>query len=274
MRCLCVDEPASLAERVESTASEFDLVVAAGGDGTVGAVAAGLHRARRDGAEHVPPLAVLPLGTGNDFARQLDMSRDPVQALDAARAALAAGRRRWIDLIGCSSPQLPGERRYALNAVVGGLGGKVADVLTPAIRRRWGHLAYLRAVIPELLRWRSQSVVLHVDGRRFASDALTVVIANGRFAGGGIPLAPSAAPDDGRIDIVVIARPSILRVAPLLLRVLRGRHGGSEEVLQMSGRRVSLEADGDFWMNLDGETWAAGPASFDLVPRALEVLLP
>lgn len=274
MRCLCVDEPGSLADRVKATASEFDLVVAAGGDGTVGGVAAGLHLARRDGATSVPPLAVLPLGTGNDFARQLDVRGDPVRALDAARASLAAGRRGWIDLIACSSPQLPGERRYALNAVVGGLGGKVADALTPAIRRRWGRLAYLRAVLPDLLRWRAHSVVLHVDGRRFASEALLVVIANGRFAGGGIPFAPRAAPDDGRIDVVVIARPPVLRLPPLFVRLLRGRHGASGEVLEVDGRRIELEADGDFWMNLDGETWVAGPASFDLVPRALEVLLP
>ncbi len=255
-------------------ARDFDVVAAAGGDGTVGSVAAGLCLARRDDADRVPPLAVLPLGTGNDFARHLGVPRDPVKALDAAREALAVRRRRWLDLIACTSPQLPGERRYALNAVVGGLGGKVADALTPALRRRWGRFAYLRAALPELLRCRAHSLVVHVDDRRFDVEALLLVIAGGRFAAGGIPLAPRADPADGRIDVVAIERPPFPRLPATVLRVLAGRHGDTDEVLQVAGRHVVVEAGSDFWMNLDGETWTAGSAGFRVVPRAFELLGP
>lgn len=247
-------------------------MAAAGGDGTVGGVASGLYLARRDGADGVPPLVVLPLGTGNDFARHLGAPRDPAKVLDAARKALAVGRRSRIDLIACSSPQLPGERRYALNAVVGGLGGKIADVLTPRLRRRWGRFAYLRAALPELLRCRAHSIVLHVDGRRFELDVLLLVVAGGRFAGGGIPFAPTADPTDGRMDVVAVGRPSLPRLPATALRVLRGRRDPKDDVLEIGGHRVALEAGSDFWMNLDGETWTAGSASFEIVPSALELL--
>lgn len=250
-------------------------MAAAGGDGTVGCVATGLHLAGRDGAGGgVPPLAVVPIGTGNDFARELGMPRDPLEALAAARDALAAGRRTPVDLIACASPQLPGEPRYALNAVVGGLGGKVADALTPALRRRWGRFAYLRAAVPELLRCQARAIVLHVDGRRFEMEALMLAIAGGRFAGGGIPFAPKADPGDGRIDVVVIGRPPLPQLPATVLRVLRGRHREADEVLEVTGRRVAVDAGSDFWMNLDGESWAAGSAAFDIVPHALEVLRP
>ncbi|MFW6039528.1 MAG: diacylglycerol/lipid kinase family protein [Gemmatimonadota bacterium] len=269
-----VGDPGSLAERVRETARDFDVVAAAGGDGTVGGVAAGLHLARRDAAGRVPPLAVVPVGTGNDFARDLGVPRDPADALESARKALGAGRRRWVDLIACTSPRLPGERRYALNAVVGGLGGRVADLLTPALRRRWGRFAYLRAVLPELLRCRTHAVVLQVDRLRFEVEVLLVVVAGGRYAAGGVPFAANADPGDGRADVVAIGRPPAPRLPLTLLRLLRGRHGNSDEVLEVRGRRVKLEAGGDFWMNLDGETWTAGSAGFEVVPRALEVLSP
>lgn len=254
-------------------ARDYDVVAAAGGDGTVGGVATGLHLAGKGDGE-VPPLAALPLGTGNDFARHLRMPRDPLEALDALREALAAGRRRWVDLIACASPQLPGERRYALNAVVGGLGGQVADALTPTRRRRWGRFAYLRSAIPELLRCRSHSIVLHVDGRRFELEILMLVVAGGTFAGGGIPFAPKADPGDGRIDVVAVGRPALPRLPATVVRVLRGRHEDADEVLYLDGRHLAVEAGSDFWMNLDGESWVAGSASFEIVPRALEVLLP
>lgn len=265
-----VTDPSRLADLAAGAAAEgFEVVAAAGGDGTVGAVAAGLHRAATGAA-----LAIVPIGTGNDLARQLGIPLEPAAALALARAAVEGGRRRALDLIACEAPQRPGERLFATNAVVGGLAGRIGDRIGPEERRRWGRLAYLRAGLPELVRYTPQPVRLDVDGRRYEAEALLVVVAGGRCAGGGIPFTPTADLFDGWLDVALIRRVPAWRLPGLLLRVLRGRHLETRGVVAARGRRVGLEAGGGFWMNVDGETWVAGCARFTVEPAAVDVLLP
>jgi diacylglycerol kinase (ATP) len=267
--CL-IEDPGRLEEAATAAAREgFEVVAAAGGDGTVSSVASGLYRSKTEAA-----LALVPIGTGNDLARHLGIPLEPAAALALARAAVDAGRRRSIDLIRCESPQRPGQRLLAFNAVVGGLAGRVGDRIESEHRRRWGRFAYLRAGLGELVRYRPVPIRMDVDGRRFEAEALLVVLAGGRFAGGGIPFAPSADLFDGRLDVVVISRTPAWRIPVTLLRVLRARHIGADNVLFTRGRRVELEAGGDFWMNVDGETWVPGCARFEVEPAALPVLLP
>jgi len=258
------------ADLARSAADEgYEIVGAAGGDGTVGAVAAGLHRAGAGAS-----LAVLPTGTGNDFARHVGISRDPLKALRAALISATAGRMRPTDLIRCTSPLEPARPQWALNAVVGGLAGRIGDAVDADRRRRWGRLAYLRAGIDELRRLDPQPIRLTVDAREFELDALMIVVAGGRYVGGGIPLVPDADPFDGRLDVVVILRTPGVLVPATLFRVLRGRHGGLDNVLAVSGRRVEVQAGADFWLNRDGEAWTSGSAVFDVVPAAFSLLLP
>jgi len=265
-----IEDPSRLADAATAAAREgFEVVAAAGGDGTVSSVATGLYRSRTDAA-----LALVPIGTGNDLARHLGVPLEPAAALAVAREAVDAGRRRSIDLIRCESPQRPGQRLLALNAVVGGLAGRVGDRIQSEHRRRWGRFAYLRAGLGELVRYRPVPIRLDVDGRRFEAEALLVVLAGGSFAGGGIPFAPSADLFDGRLDVVVITRTPAWRIPATLVRVLGARHIGADNVLCARGRSVELEAGGDFWMNADGETWVPGSARFEVEHAALPVLLP
>jgi YegS/Rv2252/BmrU family lipid kinase len=247
----------------------YEIVAAAGGDGTAGAVAAGLYEADTGAS-----LAVLPIGTANDFARHLGIPRDPRDALRAALASADASRVRAVDLIRCVSPGEPDRPRWVLNAAVGGLAGRIGDALGPERRRRWGRLAYLRAGLEELRRFEALPVRLTVDQRQFELEALMVVVANGRYAGGGIPFAPGGDPFDGRLEVVAILKTPGVLIPATVLRVVGGRHIGSGNVLALAGRHVEFHADADFWTNLDGETWMAGSARFDVVPEALSVLLP
>lgn len=265
-----VVDPREIADLARSVAEEgYEVVAAAGGDGTVGAVAAGLHRAATGAS-----LAVLPIGTGNDFARHVGIPRDPLKALRAALASAVAGRTRATDLIRCVSRAEPDRPSWALNAMVGGLGGRVGDGLDDRRRRRWGRLAYLRVMFDELARLEAHPVRLIVDEREYEVEALMVVVAGGRYAGGGIPLVPDADPFDGRLDVVVILQTPGILLPSTLLRVLRGRHTGSDNVLTLAGRRIEIGAGAEFCMNLDGETWTAGSAVFEVVPGAFPLLLP
>lgn len=101
-----------------------------------------------------------------------------------------------------------------------------------------------------------------------------LVIANGRYAGGGIPFAPGGRVDDGWLDVVVIRAASLARLGVLIPRVLAGRHLADPNVEHTRARTVSVEADPGFWFNVDGETWTSGSASFELQPRALPFVRP
>lgn len=265
-----VVDAARITELAASAAREgFEVVAAAGGDGTAGAVAAGLHEAGTGAV-----LAILPTGTGNDFARHLGLPRDPLVALRTALASADAGRVRAVDLIRCVSPRDPDRPRWALNAVVGGLAGRIGEALGPERRRRWGRLAYLRAGLEELRGFDALPIQLSVDERQFEFEALMLVVAGGRYAGAGIPFAPDADPFDGRLDVVAILRTPGPLIPATVFRVLRGRHIGADNVLAVAGRRVAVQTDADFWMNVDGETWTTGSGRFDIAPAALSLLVP
>jgi len=261
----CAD-PARMTDMAAAAASEgFEIIAAAGGDGSVGAVAAGLV-----GSGTAARLGVVPIGTGNDFARGLGL---PLEVLSAVENLTSDGVRT-VDVIRCRSPQMPGAERLSLNAVVGGLGGRISDSMTPKMSRRWGRFAYLRAGLSDLITGSPLPVDLTIDGHRRSLDCLMLVLANTRFAGGAIPFAPGADPSDGRVDVVAIPgmpRPALIRTA---IRVLRGRHDGTRGLIMRSGRSIQIAAGPSFWFNLDGETWVAGEARFDVLPGAVDVVVP
>lgn len=260
------ENPAHLSDMAAAVAVEgFACVAAAGGDGSVSAVAAGLVRSGTEAR-----LGVVPIGTGNDFARGLGIPLDLRLAIDG----LGSQRVRTVDMIRCRSPHVPGGERLTLNSVVGGIGGRIGDVITEQLSRRWGRLVYVRVGIVELLTGAPSPVILRIDGQRFSLDCLMLVVANGRFAGGAIPFAPSADPSDGNLNIVAVAGMSRFARLRVAVRVLRGRHDGTRGLIIRTGQSIEVDAGSSFWFNLDGETWVAGPARFDVMPGALDVVVP
>ena len=159
--------------------------MAARRDGTINAVVNGLavdfSRAR---------LGVIPLGTGNDFARSIHVPID----LNAALEVLATGAEQVVDIVQVTSDRV----RYFVNVAAGGFSGLVDEQLTEELKRTWGPLAFLRsaaAALPDLAQYRT-SLVFDDEGL-FEIQAFNVIVANARFAGGGIPIAPAAAINDG-----------------------------------------------------------------------------
>ncbi len=261
----------------------FDTVIAAGGDGTVNEVLNGLAEAVMAG-EGAPCLGILPLGTGNDLVRLLGVPADPEEAV----AALRRGVRRRLDV---AEMRAGGESRFFLNVAAGGFSGEVDRALTPEIKRSWGPLAYLRAATEALRQLDAYRVRLRFDGEETVEiSALNVVVANGRFAGGGLPVAPRAHPADGLLEVVVIPEMPIPAMVALAPRVLAGRHldvaeeqerdreaSGEEpetpRLLYRRCRTVDLESDPPMPWNTDGELVGECSPSFRVVPGALGVLV-
>lgn len=242
------------------------VVVVAGGDGTVQEAVDGL--VPPDGTVPDTAVAVVPLGTGNDLARTLGVPLDPHDAL----GVLARGRVRRVDLVRARC----GEReRRLVNFAIGGFAGDVADRVTPDLRRRWGGLVYLRAAVAGLPSLRRHRVRLIVDGESSApADVLAVVVANGRRLGGGIPVAPRAEVDDGRLDLVAIRGDVPARVPLTVARLLGGRHLDAPGVVWRRGRSIEIRARDPMSFNGDGQPLGSGPASFRVLPGALRVVVP
>lgn len=235
--------------------------IAAGGDGTVSEVASGLASAPAGTS-----LGILPFGTGNDLARSLGIPLD----LGHAAHVLRTGRARPMDLVSVQSGS-PG--KMAINSIAG-LGGDVAAGLDPELKRTWGSAAYLRTALDDVASAASFRAEITLDDERMTLDLTNVVVANGKFLGGGIPVAPLAELDDGLLDVMVLPALPALRLFGLVPHVLLGRHHRSRHVIHRRSRRVRVAPDSPMPVTIDGEPAGTGPVTYEVEPGVLQVIRP
>ncbi len=263
-------EAAGDAERLAAEAVDegFELVVAAGGDGTlnevVNGLAAGFGRTR---------LGILPLGTGNDFARTIGVPADLEQAL----AVLAAGRLWRID-VGRVEVQdaetAAAVRRYFVNVSAGGFAGEMNERMDDDVKSRWGPLAYLRTALEAFADRKGYETKLTLDGSEvLCLPTYNVVVSNARYVAAGIPVAPQAELDDGLFDVMVVPERSIPQLAALVPQILLGRHTESDLLELRRARRVEVRSDPPMLFNVDGELVGVSPAVFEVLPRVLDVVV-
>jgi diacylglycerol kinase (ATP) len=244
-----------------AVAKGFDFVIAAGGDGTLNEVVNGI--ATKAGAVQI---GLLPLGTGNDFARVLKLP----SAIDDNIDILRAQRTKAIDLVRLKSDRV----RYFVNVSAGGFSGLVDEKLTPEIKQTWGPLAYVRsaaAALPELHAYRSKVVL---DGtERFSVDLYNVIVGNGRYVAGGLPVAPEADPSDGQLDVILISKCSTTDLVVLAAQMLVGKHLSSDGVVFRRAAKISIRSRPGMWFNTDGEMVGNEPAVFQVMPGALNFVV-
>lgn len=239
----------------------IDLVVAAGGDGTLNEVVNGL-AADFDRAH----LGLLPLGTGNDFARSIGVPADLEQAL----AILREGRRRRIDV---ARAILGGKSRWFLNMAAGGFSGVVSEKATEA-KELWGPLAYMRGALDALPELTAFETSLLLNGaERLDLDTWNIVISNGRYVAAGIPVAPQAEVDDGLLEVMIVPATTIPSLALLVPQVLLGQHLESDLILFRRVTRIEIESTPPMAFNVDGELVGEESAIFEVHPRALEMIV-
>jgi diacylglycerol kinase (ATP) len=245
----------------EAVCSGCDYIIAAGGDGTLNEVVNGMVPYR----DRIR-LGLLPLGTGNDFARCLKLPVD----LEENFEILAAARTRRIDLVRVKSDRT----RYFVNVSAGGFSGVVNEKLTRAVKKTWGPLAYLRsaaAAFPDLRAYRT--TVRFGQNESISLDLYNVVIANGRYVAGGLPIAPEANPSDGLLDVILIPKRSNMEMALLVARILMGKHLRSDGIVFRRLPKISIRSRPGMWFNVDGELVGNEPAVFEIIPRALQFVV-
>jgi diacylglycerol kinase (ATP) len=240
-------------------AGEVDAVVAVGGDGTVGACAAGLADA---GPGARAALGVVPAGGGNDAARSLGLpAGDPL----AAAALLPRLRRRPADLATVAG-------RGYLNVAGAGFDSEVNRVANQRLGWAGNRPRYVGAVLAQLAVGRVAGFELVLDGRAERLTGWLVAVANGPSYGGGMKVAPQASLADGLLDVVVIGAIGKLEFLRTFPKVFSGAHVEHPAVAVHRAARVELDADRTLAVYADGEPAGNLPATFAVRPAALTVL--
>jgi diacylglycerol kinase (ATP) len=242
------------------------LLVAVGGDGTVNEVAQGL--AGRNGVE----LAVIPRGTGWDFVRTYGIPR----RLEDAVAVALGGRPRSIDLGRASYRTWAGAEAesYFANIASAGMSGAIAKRANETSKALGGKVSYLWATLAVFSRWRNDEVRVAVDGETRSGRMHDVVVANGRYFGGGMMICPEAEPDDGLFDVLTIGDLTKRDLLLTLPKTYRGRHLPHPKAELLRGAVVEVDSETPLPLELDGEQPGTTPARFEIVPQALRLRVP
>jgi len=243
----------------QAVANGFDRVIAAGGDGTLNEVVNGLV-----GAPRRVEMGLLPLGTANDFARTVNIPPD----LEGAAAVLEAGRKQEIDVVKLTPSESPAH--YFINVSAGGFSTKVDKNIDKQTKVTWGSLGYAISALKAFPELEPYEATLTFDDEPSVTVLIyNLVVANARFVGGGIPVAPEADLGDGLFDVIVFRAVTLTRLMTLVPKAMLGQHLDDDDVLYRRAGRFEVSSQPPFELNTDGEVIGRCPATFEIVPRAI-----
>jgi diacylglycerol kinase (ATP) len=237
-------------------------IAGAGGDGTLNEILNGV-------SEHLSrvTLGVLPLGTGNDFAAAIGMPKGHAEAVEI----LAAGESAKVDVVRLRNREIS---HYFLNTSAGGFTTVVDEKLTAESKDWLGVIAFYLAAARALPDMEEYRLRVKFDNEEFEElAAFNLVVANGRTMGGGVPVAPNARLDDGLMDVLIFPTMPIAKLAVVVPQVLLGRHTGSADLIHRQAQQMIITSEPSFSLNADGEIIGEAPAIFDVLPKALSVVI-
>lgn len=270
---------------------DYEIIAVVGGDGTLSEAAAGFFALDENvSKEDVPAsinknavLAILPAGTGDDFARGLKGTRASVDKWIAELIGYCRdpveSNTRLVDVIYGRADR--GSKEFiSINVVTMGIGAEVARRVAAQSRLTQqlpGEARFVAAAFGALAKWREREVLIRIDGKEVIECRTNLLaVANGVYAGGGMMFAPAACVDDGQLDLLVsrdITRAGILRELP---RIRRGGHLVNPNVRAIKATRVEIETTGnenELAIEADGNVRGVTPARFQIMPGALRLIL-
>jgi diacylglycerol kinase (ATP) len=259
--------PGELTVHAREAASDgATLLVVVGGDGSVNEVANGV--AGVGGVE----LAVIARGTGWDFVRTYGIPRRLEHAVEVA----LNGRTRTIDLGRVTYRTWAGAEAhsYFANIASAGMSGAIAQRANATTKALGGKASYLWATLSVFAGWRNDEVRVSVDEESRGGRMHDVVVANGRYFGGGMMICPDAEPDDGLFDVLLIGDLTKRDLLLTLPKTYRGRHLPHAKAEVLRGALVTVDAESPLPIELDGEQPGTTPVRFEAVPRALRLRVP
>jgi YegS/Rv2252/BmrU family lipid kinase len=246
----------------------YDMVIAMGGDGTIHEVINGLMKVSE---EKRPILGVVPVGSGNDFAHGINISRESTEALTCA----LDGEASTVDL-GLMIDE-HGRKEYFDNTL--GIGfGAVVTIRSHKLPVLRGFLMYLTAVIQTIILDHNPiAMQIETDDQKWEQSVIYLVICNGPREGGGFLIAPEAKIDDGLFHYAMITNVSRAMMFRIVPEVMKGTHGRFKQVRMGTCKKFTLSADRPLYIHADGEIFS-GPGTdlrkvgFEILPKALRVV--
>jgi diacylglycerol kinase (ATP) len=261
-------DPQHLVELARQAAAEKpDVLVSAGGDGTHHYVMNGMF-----GSE--VPLGILSVGSGNDLATGLGIPLEPT----IAASALIYGRTWQIDVARVVSPRNP-SGRAAESRIYSCIAGAGFDAIVTRfandhVHRVHGSAAYAWSILRCLKFYRPFAVAIQSEKRSFSGNLIFVTIGNSTTYGGGLKMAPQARLDDGLLDVCIVTEMSKLELLRWIPNAYRGTHLKNPRILYFQAEKVTLESESRLELFADGEFIQDLPATIDVVPRSLNVIVP
>ena len=240
-------------------------ILVAGGDGSVHDVVNGVMNCGLDADDRVT-LAVAPGGTGNDWARSLGIGRDP----QAIVASIVGGRTSLLDVGVIDFPQAPAPTRRWFVNVAGA--GYDAHVIAHLPERIPSALSYIKGALSGLASYRSALFHVAADDVKIDSRLLLALVANGRYCGNHMDVAPNARPDDGMLDVVLIDDVSLASALMKIAKLYRGTILGDPVVRYLRTTSVRIDSVPRVAVEADGQVVGETPAEFSLRPRAIQVV--
>ncbi|WP_163100810.1 diacylglycerol kinase [Peribacillus alkalitolerans] len=237
---------------------KYDVVIAAGGDGTIYEVVNGLAD-----AEYRPKLGIIPVGTTNDFARAIHVPR----LVDAAVDIICAGHTMPIDVGKMNE-------KYFINIAGGGRLTELTYEVPSKLKTMLGQLAYYLKGIEMLPSIKATEVAIEYDGKLFEGEIMLFLVANTNSVGGFERLAPDASLNDGMFTLLILKKTNLAELIRIATLAIRGEHTKDPNVIYVKANRIKVTPTEKMQLNLDGEYGGLAPAEFVNMYRHFDVFVP
>ncbi|TQE89234.1 diacylglycerol kinase [Ureibacillus terrenus] len=237
----------------------FDIVVAAGGDGTLNEVVSGISP-----FENRPKLGVIPMGTTNDFARALHIPRKIEDAVDV----IVKGDTIPVDV------GLLNEERYFINIAAGGRITELTYEVPSKMKTVLGQLAYYLKGLEMLPSIKATNMRFEIDDEIFEGEVMAFLCALTNSVGGFEKIAPDSSINDGKFTMMILKKCSLADFIKVLTSALRGEHLSDPNVIYRKASIVKVTSNEEVLINLDGELGGKAPATFQNLKRHIEVFVP
>lgn len=236
---------------------QYDVVIAAGGDGTIHEVVNGLAE-----QEYRPKLGIIPAGTTNDFARALQIPRDVSSAVDI----ITKGELIPVDIGRINE-------KYFINIAGGGRMTELTYEVPSKLKTMLGQLAYYLKGMEMLPSIKASDLKIEYDGKLFEGEAMMFLVGLTNSIGGFERLAPDASINDGLFSLLILKKVNLAEFIRIATLAIRGEHVNDSNVIYTQANRIKVYSSEKVQLNLDGEFGGLLPAEFENLYRHLEVFV-